>query len=626
MSEMPRRCPVTGRLSTRFMTLSVALLGLALVSIALTMYVTRQLDGGAAAVNEAGRLRMHAWRLTHALDSGSERSNRIELAQAMDASLSLLAQGDTKRPLSVPWNEDTRVHFDAVRSTWSSMRGQWLDGATQTGGVPLLDVARMVSETDVFIKGIETQMARLTATLNLFQLVLMGLALAAGVVWLYIGHLLVIQPLLKLRAALQQIEAGDFTVRVPSTSRDEFGQVAAGFNHMAQTLHTLYNGLEQKVREKTQDLESERQRLAALYEVSTFLAANHSMDALAQGFAQKIRLLSGADAAAVRWTDAASQRYLMLGSDCLPATLVRDEQCLKPGACECGQPQVTARTQTIPISLVPHPTALPCAEAGYVQLVSIPIRHQLRVLGEIDLFYRSEVALAEQDRALYEALAGHFANAVENLRGEALSRESAVSQERGLLARELHDSIAQSLAFLRIQAGLLNQGVTRRDWDTVQAAAGEIDTGVRESMLDVRELLVHFRTRTNSDDIEQALRTTLQKFEQQSGLTTKLELRGHGLSLPSDVQLQVLHVVQEALTNIRKHADASQVCVAVDKGPNWRFEVRDNGRGFQPVAAQASDTHVGLHIMRERAERIGAQVQVHSTPGQGTKVEILLGA
>ncbi len=623
---MPNHSPLTGRLSTRFMTLSVALLALALVSIALTMYVTRQLDGGAAAVNEAGRLRMHAWRLTHTPDSGSEASSRAELAREMDLSLSMLSQGDPTRPLSVPWNEGTRAHFNTVRDTWSSMRSQWLDGAAHTGAVSTRDVTRLVSEADLFIQAIETQMARLTATLNLFQLVLMGLALTAGATCLYIGHLLVIQPLFRLRTALQQIEAGDFTARVPSTSRDEFGQVAAGFNHMAQTLQTLYHGLEQKVREKTQDLESERKRLAALYEVSTFLAANHSLEALAQGFAQKMRLLSGADAAAVRWSEAASQRYLMLGSDCLPEALVREEHCLKPGACACGQPQASAHSQTIPISAVHQPMALPCSEAGYVQLISVPIRHQMRVLGEVDLFYRSEVALLDQERALYEALGGHFANAVENLRSEALSRESAVSEERGLLARELHDSIAQSLAFLRIQSGLLHQGLTHRDWKTVEAAATEIDTGVRESMLDVRELLVHFRTRTNSDDIEQALRTTLQKFEQQSGLTTKLELRGHGLSLPSDVQLQVLHVVQEALTNVRKHADASQVCVAVDKGPNWRFEVRDNGRGFQPVAAQASDTHVGLHIMRERAERIGAQVQVHSTPGQGTKVEILLGA
>ena len=261
-----------------------------------------------------------------------------------------------------------------------------------------------------------------------------------------------------------------------------------------------------------------------------------------------------------------------------------------------------------------------CVKAGYSALVSVPIRLQSRVLGEIDLFYRHEATLREEDRALYDALAGHLANAIENLRTEALVREAAVSEERTMLARELHDSIAQSLAFLKIQISLLRSAVARGDVQAQQPIIDELDAGVRESTNDVRELLVHFRTRTNSDDIEQALRTTLKKFEHQSGLRTHLELHGHGVSLPSDVQLQVLHVVQEALSNVRKHAGASEVTLKVDKGPRWRFEVRDNGQGFAQRAASASDTHVGLHIMRERAERIGAQVHVESAPGEGTAV------
>ncbi|MGO8189976.1 hypothetical protein AB9F38_35065, partial [Rhizobium leguminosarum] len=80
---------------------------------------------------------------------------------------------------------------------------------------------------------------------------------------------------------------------------------------------------------------------------------------------------------------------------------------------------------------------------------------------------------------------------------------------------------------------------------------------------DVRELLVHFRTRTNAEHIEPALRTTLQKFEHQTGLKANLELEGHALPLDPDAQVQVLHVVQEALSNVRKHARASQVWVEV---------------------------------------------------------------
>jgi len=231
---------------------------------------------------------------------------------------------------------------------------------------------------------------------------------------------------------------------------------------------------------------------------------------------------------------------------------------------------------------------------------------------------------SEEDQALYDALAGHLASAVESLRISALLREAAVSQERSMLARELHDSIAQSLAFLKIQVGLLRQNIGQPGSERVQQIIEEIDTGVKESTNDVRELLVHFRTRTNSDDIEQAVEVTLSKFEHQSAIRTRLNVLGHGVPLHSDTQLQVLHVIQEALSNVRKHAKATEVTVTIAKGSPWLFSVRDNGRGFEQRQARDTDTHVGLHIMRERAERIGAKLLIESEYGVGSTVTIEL--
>ncbi len=95
------------------------------------------------------------------------------------------------------------------------------------------------------------------------------------------------------------------------------------------------------------------------------------------------------------------------------------------------------------------------------------------------------------------------------------------------------------------------------------------------------------------------------------------------MPLPPDVQVQLLHVVQEALSNVRKHAGASAVWVDVQQQPPWRIEVRDDGRGFDAEAA-LDETHVGLRIMRERATGIGASVQIRSQPGQGTCVSVEL--
>lgn len=612
------------RLSTKFFSFGLGLLILALLSIGLTMWVTRQLDGGAAAVNEAGRLRMQTWRLASLVQAQAHSQEIAQRVAEFDHSLVLLEQGDQNRPLFVPWNEVTLASFGRLQRSWSVLREHWTTPQAADRVELANEAEAFVVHVDQLVGAIETTLARLTAALNLFQFVMMALAVGAAVVMLYIGYLFVFLPLRRLQGGLRQVEEGDFSTRVVTDSSDEFGELSAGFNHMTSTLQELYQGLERKVDEKTRDLEEERVRLAALYEVSHFLTQVHTLEDLAQGFAQKVQRISKSDAVAVRWSDQASQRYLMLASENLPQEIVSREQCVEPGSCACGQPPESARTRVIPIVADSETSLGMCVRAGFGALVSVPIRYQNRVLGEVDLFYRLPTTLTTQDRDLYDALAGHLAHAVENLRTDALLRETAVSEERTMLARELHDSIAQALAFLRIQVKLLRQALQAAQADRVGQILDEIDVGLKESTSDVRELLLHFRTRTNVDDIEQALLTTLQKFEHQSGVKTQLEMHGHGVALPSDVQLQVLHVLQEALSNVRKHAQADRVQLLVQRGPQWVFTVRDNGKGFDAQSSREEDTRVGLHIMQERAQRIGAQVTIESVPGTGTEVRIAL--
>ena len=135
---------------------------------------------------------------------------------------------------------------------------------------------------------------------------------------------------------------------------------------------------------------------------------------------------------------------------------------------------------------------------------------------------------------------------------------------------------------------------------------------------------MHFRTRASTEDIEPALKTTLRKFELQSGLPSTLHIEGHGMPLAPDVQVQVLHILQESLSNVRKHANAAHVWLDVQQQPEWRFEIRDNSTGFVNEPGTPDESHVGLRIMRERAERIGARLDIHSTPGRGSSVIVRL--
>jgi two-component system nitrate/nitrite sensor histidine kinase NarX len=615
-------------LARKLALIGSAVLALALGSIGLTLWVSWQLEGGAAAVNEAGRLRMLTWQLAATPAAADGREARPALLARLDDGLALLREGDPARPLVVPWNDDARERFDAVERDWQTLSTQWGGTNPPPAAAQARQSEAFVGRVDAFVEAIEHALARWTALLHAVQLVLLALTLAGAVAMLYTSHLFVLGPLQRLHAGLVRVQGGDLGTRVEVRTRDEFGQLAEGFNRMAETLQGLYGNLEAKVREKTARLELQHERLAALYEASAFLARTDSLEAMARGFVRQMRRLARADAAALRWSDETNQRYHLLAGDCLPRAIADAESCVRPGDCACARAGEAgmAGAHVIPIhASAPPRAAAACAEAGFEHLVVVPVQLKQRVLGEIDLLYRGEVALSDDERSLLDALASHLASAMEGLRAGALEREAAVAEERGLLARELHDSIAQSLAFLKIQVQILREALRRGDELGVARTLDELDAGVRESTADVRELLLHFRTRTSGEDIVPALRATLQKFEHQTGLPAQLSVEGEGLPLPPDVQVQVLHVLQEALSNVRKHAGAHAVWVEVQRGRDWHFEVRDDGRGFVADAAP-SETHVGLRIMRERAARIGARVAVDSVPGAGTCVSLTLPA
>jgi len=610
-------------LTAKLGTVGGALLLLALVSIGLTLWVTWQLEGGAAAVNEAGRMRMQTWRLAQTLAVGDRARLAHELAQ-FDASVTLLARGDPARPLFVPRGEASARAFDDVRRRWSVLAAAWSGGTTVAPEQAAAQAEAFVGSIDVFVAAIERQLARWTAVLEVFQLVLLALAIGAGVTLLYAAYIFVFDPLARLGTALARVEGGDLAARVDVSSSDEFGALAGGFNRMAATLEGLYQTLEAKVADRTERLHAERERVAALYEASAFVERADTPEELAQGFARRMRRAARADAAAVRLVDETSRRFMLAGSDCLPRSMIEHERCVGAGDCLCGRPGAEARTRVIPIRRDGERGR--CADEGFEGLIGVPLRLHERTLGEVDLLFRTPVQIDDEDRALLDALASHLAGALESRRAAALEREAAVAAERGLLARELHDSIAQGLAFLKIQLQLLRDAIARGERPKIERALGELDAGVKESTADVRELLVHFRTRTNTEDIVPALRTTLSKFEHQSGLVGRLEVQGDGLPLPADAQVQVLHVVQEALSNVRKHAGAREVRVTLQRGPLFSVQVRDDGRGFEPADSAHDETHVGLRIMRERAARIGATVQVRSQPGDGTEVTLTLPA
>lgn len=610
-------------LGSKLLMVGAPFLLLIFMATVATLWVSWQLDGGAAAVNEAGRMRMQSYRMS--LSIGTRETSQLpEQIAEFNRSLSTLRQGDPERPLFVPWDTDTNQRFAVVENNWAAYQSRWIQGQPTIFNDLRGDTVTFADNIDQFVNSIEVHIAQWTALLHLLQMSMLASVVVGATVLLYTGYLFVLEPVGQLKQAIEKIQQGNFDARVERVSSDEFGTLADGFNGMAEHLQSMYKNLEAKVAEKTVLLKEKSDRLESLYEVTDLVSKATSLDELAQDFTKSLAKISHADGVALRWSNQGGQRHLMLAAHGLPTAMIDGEQCLNTGDCYCGSSTQDSDFRIIPIRDESSAPLEHCLKAGFETVITLPVRLHQHLMGEVDLFFHARISPTPAERSLLEALSNHLASGMENLRLNALEKEAAVSQERHLLARELHDSIAQSLAFLKIQVQLMRDAIKTCNETEIAKILEEIDAGVRESYGDVRELLLHFRTRTNTEDIEPALTTTLHKFELQSGIKATLSMQGQGLPLAPDIQIQVLHIVQEALSNVRKHAHASQAWLDVQQQPTWRFEVRDDGIGFNPDTDQFDETHVGMRIMNERAQRIGAQIDILSTPTRGSSVILTL--
>src|ERR1019366_5864764 len=366
---------------------------LALFSIAALVWMSWQLEGGAAAVNEAGRMRMQAYRMVLSVSTGETQALPRQVAE-FEHSLELLRQGDSERPLFVPWDDTVGQRFAAVEQDWLHFRSRVAGSSPPVPGDGLAaDAAAFAAHIDAFVAGIEEHLAHWTALMYLLQVAMMAVAVIGGAVLLYTGHLFVLEPVGLLKQAIDR-------------------------------------SLEDRVREKTGELEEKRERLESLYEVTKLLTNATSLEEVAEGFTKSIARIARADGVALRWSDETNRRYLLLASHGLPQAMTDAEHSLTAGDCHCGSPSAPAGARGIPIRTMQPARMRHCAQAGFETVVSLPIRMHERLMGEVDLFFHAQIDISDAERSLLEALTAHLAGAMESLRLNALELEAAVSQER----------------------------------------------------------------------------------------------------------------------------------------------------------------------------------------------------
>ncbi len=488
----------------------------AFVAIASTLYVSRRLEGGGGAINEAGSERMRSYQigflLAQAIDHPStDLINELNNVIAkFEETLTLLETGDTSRPLLLPNDINIHLALKEIQQTWYQQNKPYViailnepdkNQATillKQYGTKLRD---FVHSIDNFVVMIEKSQSSSTRLLRTFQNGLIGLAFIGTILLLSLFTKMVITPVQQLKKGLDIMGQGDFSIRLPVTSKDELGDLAGGFNHMVKQLQEIYATLEDRIRVKTNTLEIKSRELTALYDTASFINTAPSTKELCDVVLNKMIDLFNAPAGMVRLVDSKGLSIPITSHFGLSKHFLIKEDQLQCGECLCGETVNSEQSTSCTIHLADNDSPLvnqSCKDEGFHGVVSVPIKARQKVIGIFNLFFHQPRILPRSELKLLETVSQHLGVAIENQLLFDREKEMAISEERNLLAQELHDSIAQSLAFLNIQAQLLQDALRKGEIDRIDNTLSQIREGIQESYDDVRELLVHLKVKRGS--------------------------------------------------------------------------------------------------------------------------------
>lgn len=207
-----------------------------------------------------------------------------------------------------------------------------------------------------------------------------------------------------------------------------------------------------------------------------------------------------------------------------------------------------------------------------------------------------------------------------------MNEAMAVVKERQRIARELHDSLAQSLGYLHLRLADGERQIAAGRTAEVKSELAELKKVAREAYGEARQAIFGLRSMVSrSLGLIPTLTEYLHDWSRQTGITVDLEVGAEeGIKLPPVVEVQLIGIIQEAMANIRKHAGARRVLVGIERDPEVaRVSIDDDGAGFDPLAVEDRRSF-GIETMRERAEAVGGKLALRSRPGQGTRVEVEL--
>ncbi|WP_131111417.1 GAF domain-containing sensor histidine kinase [Sulfuricystis thermophila] len=386
------------------------------------------------------------------------------------------------------------------------------------------------------------------------------------------------------------------------------------------------------------DERTQLQVLDIFSEVSANLADEDDVEELLGRFLGTMLRLAKASAGAVRVVTTDGKHLRLVAARGLPREVVERERLVPIDCGHCGGALLDEHSRyEIDLGACAKRTHHAYFGNDCQAMVVVPLQHGGRLQGIYNLFLPERFELPEEVALLFRSIGEHLGMALENAHLKRENLRIKLMNERQMMAAEVHDSLAQTLAYMKVRIALLQDALLDPDGTNGELAgkyASDVGQAIDEAYRQLRELLVQFRSRMDPMGLQQALASIAATFQDRTGIALEYSNRVVDLRLSVDQEAQVFFIVQEALANVSRHSGATHARLTLEgAGDYYVVTIDDNGRGgpnFFAIANRSGELddipqlrdHFGLSIMRERARLIGGRVEVANLPEGGFRVRL----
>ena len=460
----------------------------------------------------------------------------------------------------------------------------------------------------------------------LLFLTLTVLATLVGGVRLYAR---LFRPLVRLERSVAEVCDGEPLTTLPFEDVGVLGPVVRDIDSLSGELTELYEDMEERVDRQTRRLAQQTASLKILYEVAASINRSGSLDDLLIRFLEILKKMVNARSATVHLVTS-EERTRLVGSIGLDGRFLSGRAQLPLHLCACGQ------TLSQGDILCARDDPERCGQgvgrrmfgADRIERLEVPLEYQGERFGHYHLYVdKGSLTGREELLDLLVTVGAHLGMAIAKRHLDEEAQRISIMEERTMLAHELHDSLAQTLAGLRFQVRMLEETLERNVVpDAVRSELQRISSSLDSAHTELRELLNSFLAPAEKQGLEPELKKLTRRFRQETGIPIFFQRDCALINLNAGEEKQILRIVQECLANVRKHADAHHVRILLSCGQNgaYRLLVEDDGVGFEGEAPAGNPgEHIGLTVMQERARRLGGVLTIESEPGEGTRVELI---